>query len=615
MDMAFINAAGDARTFPPEDPWMAGEDLNYYYLGHLMAAGLVKLSGVAPDVGYNLAVATFFAFSVVAAFGLAVAIVGARGGGPVGRRAVRAGGHDRLRARAGRARRPAAQLRLVRRLAGDRGHDQRVPRLLVHARRPARPRDGDPVLAARARLRAAGRAGGAGRRARAAPPRSSSGWPRSRSGRCTRSTRGRSRSSPGSCCSACWCARAARPPCASALRTLAWGLAALLLAVLAVLPFLLTYDAAADGLGRVTERASFGTLGARPRRALRAVRLPGGDGLRHPARVLAPPVAHRGLGGGGRALRRLAAGRRQPDAVAGLLALCWVAAHAAFIRPRPGRRALRLGADRRRAAVPADPGGRLRQGLLRRQRPLPHEHGLQARLPGLAAARDRGLGDDHLELGVARPARALGAVRVGRCRWWPASRSSPSIRWPAPTRARTASRRRRTSAGWRWLDGGGARRPARDRVAARPRAARLGRARVRRRRLLRLRPRADLDLHGAADRDGLDRPRAAVGARPRQRAAPTSTSSTRRPTWRWRARCSSATTSATSWSGRSSAPTTATPGWRSGTSSAAASSTATGRRCGSCADRAGRRARGVGARSASRPTPRARSSWAMRGCA
>ena len=54
---------------------MAGEDLNYYYLGHLMAAGLVKLSGVAPDVGYNLAVAAFFALSAVAAFGLSAALV------------------------------------------------------------------------------------------------------------------------------------------------------------------------------------------------------------------------------------------------------------------------------------------------------------------------------------------------------------------------------------------------------------------------------------------------------------------------------------------------------------------------------------------------------------
>src|SRR6185295_1190151 len=76
MDMAFINAAGNASHFPPEDPWMAGEDLNYYYFGHLMAAGLVRLSAVAPDVGYNLAVAAFFALSVVAAFGLAYAIGG-----------------------------------------------------------------------------------------------------------------------------------------------------------------------------------------------------------------------------------------------------------------------------------------------------------------------------------------------------------------------------------------------------------------------------------------------------------------------------------------------------------------------------------------------------------
>jgi YYY domain-containing protein len=76
MDMAFVNASGDARHFPPDDPWMAGEELNYYYLGHLMAAGVIRLTGVAPDVGYNLAVAAFFALSVVAAFGLGQALGG-----------------------------------------------------------------------------------------------------------------------------------------------------------------------------------------------------------------------------------------------------------------------------------------------------------------------------------------------------------------------------------------------------------------------------------------------------------------------------------------------------------------------------------------------------------
>src|SRR3954452_518807 len=81
MDMAFLNAAGHARHFPPPDPWMAGANLNYYYLGHLMASGLVRLSGVAPDVGYNLAVAGFFALSAVAAFGLAAALTARVAGG------------------------------------------------------------------------------------------------------------------------------------------------------------------------------------------------------------------------------------------------------------------------------------------------------------------------------------------------------------------------------------------------------------------------------------------------------------------------------------------------------------------------------------------------------
>ncbi|HYM57686.1 MAG TPA: DUF2298 domain-containing protein [Solirubrobacteraceae bacterium] len=89
MDMAFLNAADGTRFFPPADPWMAGEDLNYYYLGHLMAALLVRLSGVEPSVGYNLAVAAFFALSVTAVFALAFSLWGAAR--PSGRGAVAAG--------------------------------------------------------------------------------------------------------------------------------------------------------------------------------------------------------------------------------------------------------------------------------------------------------------------------------------------------------------------------------------------------------------------------------------------------------------------------------------------------------------------------------------------
>src|SRR5918994_4188312 len=71
MDMAFVNASNASTSFPPHDPWMAGEELNYYYLGHLAMAIVIKVVGTAPDEGYNLAVALLAALSATAVFTLA----------------------------------------------------------------------------------------------------------------------------------------------------------------------------------------------------------------------------------------------------------------------------------------------------------------------------------------------------------------------------------------------------------------------------------------------------------------------------------------------------------------------------------------------------------------
>ena len=68
MDMAFVNAANASTSFPPHDPWMAGEDLNYYYLGHLAMALVIKVVGTRPDEGYNLALALLAALSATAVF-------------------------------------------------------------------------------------------------------------------------------------------------------------------------------------------------------------------------------------------------------------------------------------------------------------------------------------------------------------------------------------------------------------------------------------------------------------------------------------------------------------------------------------------------------------------
>ena len=193
---------------------MAGETVNYYYLGHLLLALPAHALSLEPSVAYNLAVAG--AVRALRLGGLH-ARGDAVGGGAGARRARRrrarsapgwrrsrcasCSATSRARASGCDADEPARRLRLVRRLARDPGHDQRVPGVLVHARRPARARAGDPVHAARARVRAAGGARRAARR-----PRAGARWPRrsppgSRSARCTRSTRGRIRSRPG-----CWSA-------------------------------------------------------------------------------------------------------------------------------------------------------------------------------------------------------------------------------------------------------------------------------------------------------------------------------------------------------------------------------------------------------------------------
>jgi YYY domain-containing protein len=88
MDMGFMSAIAASGSFPPHDPWMAGETINYYYLGHLLLAMPAHALGLEPSVGYNLSLAALFGLTASAAFTFAGTVWAATRetvrGGPVG---------------------------------------------------------------------------------------------------------------------------------------------------------------------------------------------------------------------------------------------------------------------------------------------------------------------------------------------------------------------------------------------------------------------------------------------------------------------------------------------------------------------------------------------------
>jgi len=78
MELAFMSAVQRSTSFPPNDPWMAGYAISYYYKGYVMSAMLSMLSGITSHIGFNLTIASQFALTGLTAFGVVYNLVRSR---------------------------------------------------------------------------------------------------------------------------------------------------------------------------------------------------------------------------------------------------------------------------------------------------------------------------------------------------------------------------------------------------------------------------------------------------------------------------------------------------------------------------------------------------------
>ncbi len=78
MEQAFISAVIRSETFPPNDPWMAGYAISYYYFGYVMIGMLALLSGIGSGIAFNLAIALLFALTGLTVFGVVYNLVRSR---------------------------------------------------------------------------------------------------------------------------------------------------------------------------------------------------------------------------------------------------------------------------------------------------------------------------------------------------------------------------------------------------------------------------------------------------------------------------------------------------------------------------------------------------------
>ncbi|KPK47255.1 MAG: hypothetical protein AMJ77_03720 [Dehalococcoidia bacterium SM23_28_2] len=70
FELAFVNGIQRSEFFPPDDPWLSGHSISYYYFGYLMASTLTKFTGLGANVTFYLSLSLVAALAATTVFGV-----------------------------------------------------------------------------------------------------------------------------------------------------------------------------------------------------------------------------------------------------------------------------------------------------------------------------------------------------------------------------------------------------------------------------------------------------------------------------------------------------------------------------------------------------------------
>ncbi|HET7012237.1 MAG TPA: DUF2298 domain-containing protein, partial [Anaerolineales bacterium] len=80
MELAFLNAILRSPQFPPNDPWLSGFAISYYYFGYVLLGMLTNWTGVTAGVAFNLGSALWFGLTAAGTYALTLNLLALNSG-------------------------------------------------------------------------------------------------------------------------------------------------------------------------------------------------------------------------------------------------------------------------------------------------------------------------------------------------------------------------------------------------------------------------------------------------------------------------------------------------------------------------------------------------------